>query len=191
MWRMSCVRLWRPSVRCSSWRLPTRTRTWPAGERSARTSSAPADSKSACSRHVSPSPAARAEPQRCEPVDLAAITADALEAHDLSELESVVALDTARTSGDPNLVERLVANLVANAVRHNIPGGRLDIVTYTAGGTRHLARSRTPARDPGRRSSRVSSNRFSGSPPTQTVLPTGSGSDSRSCSRSPTHTTHS
>ena len=39
MWRMSCVRLWRPSVPCSSWRLPTRTRMWPPGERSARTSS--------------------------------------------------------------------------------------------------------------------------------------------------------
>ncbi len=78
-------------------------------------------------------------PQRWEPVDLAAITAEALEAHDLRSLESVVALDTARTSGDPSLVERLVANLVANAVRHNIPGGRLDIGTYTAGGRAVLA----------------------------------------------------
>jgi signal transduction histidine kinase len=78
-------------------------------------------------------------PQRWEPVDLAAITAEVLEAHDLRSLESVVALDVARTSGDPSLVERLVANLVANAVRHNIPGGRLEIGTYTARGRAVLA----------------------------------------------------
>ena len=32
------------------------------------------------------------------------------------------------------MIERLVANLVANAVRHNIPGGRIDVATYTAAG---------------------------------------------------------
>lgn len=35
----------------------------------------------------------------------------------------------ARLEGDPLLVERLVANLLKNAVCHNIPGGRLEIVT--------------------------------------------------------------
>ena len=84
-------------------------------------------------------------PQRCEPVDLAAIAAEALRAHDLSGLESVVALEPARTSGDPSLVERLVANLVSNAVRHNIPGGRLDIATYTERDA-PSSRSPTPAR---------------------------------------------
>lgn len=76
----------------------------------------------------------QAEPRWCETIDLGAITAEALEGHDLSEFESDVMLKTARTRGDPNLVERLVANLVANAVRHNIPGGRLDIVTETTAG---------------------------------------------------------
>lgn len=45
-----------------------------------------------------------------------------------------MALEPARTTGDPQLVKRLVANLVANAVRHNIPGGRLDVLTYSAAG---------------------------------------------------------
>jgi signal transduction histidine kinase len=37
------------------------------------------------------------------------------------------------TAGDPGLLESLVANLVDNAVRHNNPGGYLEITTSTAG----------------------------------------------------------
>ena len=72
--------------------------------------------------------------QRREPVDLEAIAAAALRAHDHCGLRCTTALGLARTTGDPRLVERLVANLVANAIRHNIPGGRLDVVTYTTAG---------------------------------------------------------
>jgi signal transduction histidine kinase len=71
---------------------------------------------------------------RREPVELAATAAEVLRAHDHHGLRSTTALALARTTGDPQLVERLVANLVANAVRHNVPGGRLDIATYTAAG---------------------------------------------------------
>ncbi len=71
---------------------------------------------------------------RREPVDLAATAAKVLRADDHHGLRSTTALEPARTTGDPQLVGRLVANLVANAVRHNIPGGRLDIGTYTAAG---------------------------------------------------------
>ena len=71
---------------------------------------------------------------RREPVDLAATTAEVLQAHDHRGLRSSATLELARTTGDPRLVERLVANLVSNAVAHNVPGGRLDIVTYTSAG---------------------------------------------------------
>jgi signal transduction histidine kinase len=71
---------------------------------------------------------------RQEPVDLAAIADDALLAHDHHPLKRTAALQPARTAGDPQLIERLVANLVANAVFHNIPGGRLDICTCTIAG---------------------------------------------------------
>jgi signal transduction histidine kinase len=71
---------------------------------------------------------------RREPVDLAATAAEVLRAHGHHGLRSTTSLELARTTGDPQLVERLVANLVANAVRHNVPGGRLDIATYTAAG---------------------------------------------------------
>jgi signal transduction histidine kinase len=71
---------------------------------------------------------------RREPVDLAATAAEVLRAHDRRELRSTTALEPARTTGNPLLVERLVANLVENAVRHNMPGGQLDVGTYTAAG---------------------------------------------------------
>jgi signal transduction histidine kinase len=32
-------------------------------------------------------------------------------------------VDRAETAGDPQLLERMIANLVGNAVRHNEPGG--------------------------------------------------------------------
>ena len=38
------------------------------------------------------------------------------------------------TSGDPVLLERLVANLVDNAVRHNAPSGDLWLTTSTVDG---------------------------------------------------------
>jgi signal transduction histidine kinase len=73
-------------------------------------------------------------PLRSEPVDLAGTAAEVLRAHDHRELRSTTALEPARTTGDPLLVERLVANLIENAVRHNTPGGRLDTATYNVGG---------------------------------------------------------
>jgi signal transduction histidine kinase len=76
---------------------------------------------------------ARSECERLrrEPVDLAAIAGDVVRAHDHYELTYTTALESARTSGDPQLIERLVANLVTNAVRHNVPDGRLHIATST------------------------------------------------------------
>jgi signal transduction histidine kinase len=76
----------------------------------------------------------RSKPPRRESVDLAAIAGDALHAHDGCSLTTVVALEPARTTGDPNLVERLVANLVSNAIRHNLPDGRIAVSTRTASG---------------------------------------------------------
>jgi signal transduction histidine kinase len=71
---------------------------------------------------------------RREPVDLAATAAAVLRAHDDGGLQSTAALEPARTTGDPQLIDRLVANLVTNAVRHNHPGGRLEVVTSTTAG---------------------------------------------------------
>jgi signal transduction histidine kinase len=69
-----------------------------------------------------------------QPVDVAALTGQALQAHELGELDSVVALEPAFVTGDPILLERLAANLVSNAIRHNIPKGRIEVATRTDSG---------------------------------------------------------
>jgi signal transduction histidine kinase len=70
---------------------------------------------------------------RREPVDLAAAarTAVATTAAEAAARGVHVALDLAPAplEGDPALVERLVGNLVENAVRHNEPGGRVQVTT--------------------------------------------------------------
>jgi signal transduction histidine kinase len=42
--------------------------------------------------------------------------------------------DPAPASGDPALLGRLAGNLIENAIRHNEPGGRLEVVTGPAPG---------------------------------------------------------
>jgi signal transduction histidine kinase len=69
--------------------------------------------------------------QRSDRVDLAVIAATVLRAHDLSGLESIEALEPASTTGDPDLLDRLVANLISNAIRYNIAGGRIEVATRT------------------------------------------------------------
>ncbi len=71
---------------------------------------------------------------RRETVDLAATATEVLRTYTQHELRRPATLEAARTTGDPQLIERLVANLVANAIRHNIPRGRVDVATYTAAG---------------------------------------------------------
>jgi signal transduction histidine kinase len=71
--------------------------------------------------------------ERWQPLDLAAITAEAILVRQDDAARHAVqitaALAEAPTQGDPRLIESLVANLVDNAVRHNVPGGRVDVTT--------------------------------------------------------------
>ncbi|MGH2972834.1 MAG: sensor histidine kinase, partial [Gaiellaceae bacterium] len=87
-------------------------------------------------------------PRRCAPVDLAAIAGDTLRTHDRHSLTTVVSLEPARTTADPDLVERLVANLVSNAIRHNLPSGRIAVATRTASGRAVVSVANTGPRVP-------------------------------------------
>jgi signal transduction histidine kinase len=71
---------------------------------------------------------------RHEPVDIAATIGQVLRAHDLGEFRTIVTLTPARTTGDPVLIERLAENLISNAARHNLTGGRIEIETRTESG---------------------------------------------------------
>jgi signal transduction histidine kinase len=57
----------------------------------------------------------------------------------------VTGIAHAPTAGDPALVERLIANLLDNAVRYNVPGGRVEISTGSRA-TRLSSPSRTSGR---------------------------------------------
>jgi signal transduction histidine kinase len=80
--------------------------------------------------------------ERWEPLDLAAIAAEAiLVRHGDAErrgVEVTSSLAEAPATGDPRLVESLVANLVDNAIRHNTEGGRVEVETS---GTRIAVRN--------------------------------------------------
>lgn len=80
---------------------------------------------------------------RQEPVDIAAITGLALLAQDLGDLDSCVTLEPAVATGDRDLLEVLVANVASNAVRHNIPGGRIEVATGTESGRALLSVANT------------------------------------------------
>jgi signal transduction histidine kinase len=71
---------------------------------------------------------------RREPVDLPGIVAAAVEARHPAGREVLVRLDPAPALGDTRLVERMVVNLVDNALRHNVEGGRVEVATGTRDG---------------------------------------------------------
>jgi signal transduction histidine kinase len=72
-----------------------------------------------------------------EPIDLAVLTEQVLPAYRTEiqkrNLTLHADLAPARTTGDPALMERLVANLLDNAIGYNIPSGKVEIHTRTTG----------------------------------------------------------
>ena len=67
-----------------------------------------------------------------EPVDLAVLAAELLRTTDLEGLTASVRLKHASTTGAPNLIERLLDNLLANAVHHNTVGGWIALTTRSS-----------------------------------------------------------
>ena len=79
-----------------------------------------------------------AGPATDEPIDLATAAEDALDAThaaiDQHHITVDAELEPARARGDRVLLERMIANLVENAVRHNNPGGWIGIRTVEQDG---------------------------------------------------------
>lgn len=69
----------------------------------------------------------------CEPVDLARLVPGVLAAVEAEVKNKEITVEDdveqASTVGDPRLLERLIGNLVENAIRHNVPGGWLRVTT--------------------------------------------------------------
>ncbi len=83
---------------------------------------------------------------RCEPLDLAALAERAVNDRSSADERSIEfdsTLAPAPVNGDPALIERLITNLVDNAVRYNHPGGRVDVRTASDGGCSVLSVTNT------------------------------------------------
>ncbi|WP_248959992.1 sensor histidine kinase [Sphaerisporangium perillae] len=80
-------------------------------------------------------------------VDLSRLTGDVLRAADpearRQDLAVAAEVRPARVTGDPALVERLVANLVDNAMSYNVPDGRVEVATGTEGARSFLSVTNT------------------------------------------------
>ncbi len=136
--RTSCAPRWPGSGRSARWRSPIPTR---ASNRCARRTSGcspPAPSRSGSSSALLALARGQAGLVRSEPVDLADLTGRVLAARaaeiELREVIVDAALEPTAMLGDPRLLESLIANLVDNALRHNVELGRTTVSTATAAG---------------------------------------------------------
>jgi signal transduction histidine kinase len=82
-----------------------------------------------------------------EQVDLAAITRNALRACEPDAAQRGVSVSAsisqAPVLGDSRLLARMAANLIDNAIRHNVPGGQLSVQVTTSGGEAAFAITNT------------------------------------------------
>jgi signal transduction histidine kinase len=82
-----------------------------------------------------------------EEADLAAITRNVLRASEPDAAQRGLAVNAsispAPVLGDARLLQRMVANLVDNAIRHNVPAGQLSVRVATSGGGASVAITNT------------------------------------------------
>jgi signal transduction histidine kinase len=90
---------------------------------------------------LAPAPATAPPPAL---VDLADLAADAAERHAGAAARAGVRIEVwrsgrpARVAADPDLIRRALDNLIANAIRHSPPGGRVRVAASRRGGTAHV-----------------------------------------------------
>jgi signal transduction histidine kinase len=81
--------------------------------------------------------------ERRQPLDLADVAGRVVADRPQPDIRVETALAPAPTAGDPNLLESLVTNLVDNALRHNVPGGRVHVGTTVDAGRASLTVTNT------------------------------------------------
>ena len=91
-------------------------------------------------------------PERHEPCELGAIIDSILLAPELDTKNTGLQIQTdinpAPVTGDPGLLKTLIRNLIDNAIRHNIPNGRVQVTTQMRGGHAVLTVTNTGRRVP-------------------------------------------
>ena len=87
-----------------------------------------------------------------EPFDLSTVADHALLTRqpelERRHLDLAATIHPAPINGDPRLTERLVVNLVDNALRHNITNGRVEVTTGTSADRSYLSVANTGPRIP-------------------------------------------
>ena len=85
--------------------------------------------------------------ERWEPFDLAELAGQAIldcqHEAERRDIRVAAALGTAPATGDPSLAASLAMNLVDNAIRHNLAGGRVEIATTATAGRAVVSVSNT------------------------------------------------
>jgi signal transduction histidine kinase len=72
--------------------------------------------------------------QSVDLTELAAVCITDLQARaDRAQVDVRIELEPATALGEPHLLERMIANLIDNGIRHNQPGGYLAVATTTSG----------------------------------------------------------
>ncbi len=91
--------------------------------------------------------------ERRKPFDLSSIALQVLATRSTEatarDIDLRTTLHPAAATGDPRLIERMVANLVDNALHHNHPAGHIDVRTQTRAGHAVLSVSNTGPVVPG------------------------------------------
>ncbi len=93
--------------------------------------------------------------ERRDHVDLSAIAERTVAAYQpaarLADVRVDTRIDSAWTTGDPALIERLVVNLLDNAIAYNVPGGWVEITTRVRDGRAVLRVANTGTEIPAER----------------------------------------
>jgi signal transduction histidine kinase len=94
----------------------------------------------------------QAGPAKREPFDLARLTDQVVLSRQVERTRGGVDIRTTLSpspiTGDPRLIERLVINLVDNAIRYNVAGGHVDVTTDVSGNHATLSVANTGPRVP-------------------------------------------